>query len=101
HGCPRDPPSSPTRRSSDLLLEAAQLRWRQLGRIQRGQAFPRLQHQFHQLPVTNPALLIMLGQTPAGPPLAQPLALDEAGVGLVRSEEHTSELPSRENLVCR
>src|SRR5690606_41269346 len=38
---------------------------------------------------------------PAGFVAVHPSGHQHAGQGLVRSEEHTSELQSRENLVCR
>src|SRR5690606_41445489 len=90
----RDPPSFPTRRSSDLALKirnfvrrhaepaahfsnaefAGFQKLRFVGRDADGfEALPRFQH-------TQPAV---------------------AACTPVRSEEHTSELQSRENLVCR
>src|SRR5690606_42119456 len=86
----RDPPhlpSFPTRRSSDLAAgrvgrhhsraEGAELRLPQRPALRRGP------------PDRHPARQRRRARAPAGPRQAQ------------RSEEHTSELQSRENLVCR
>src|SRR5690606_39750096 len=86
YGAPRDLHSFPTRRSSDLgddqlrvdlLLDpdAGALGARAVGRVERERA--RLE-------------LVELERVAVG-----------AGHALGRSEEHTSELQSRENLVCR
>src|SRR5690606_41350259 len=81
---PRDLPSSPTRRSSDLGW-----RW----------------HRSEAPAAIHPAIGQCLAELPAS---VTALRLDGQGVsayweetGKVRSEEHTSELQSRENLVCR
>src|SRR5690606_39303875 len=83
-------PSFPTRRSSDLLAGP-----------QAGGADPdpaggaTAGRRPHHLDVGNPA--------PLGPPVRVGHVVAEARLlaADVRSEEHTSELQSRENLVCR
>src|SRR5690606_41492781 len=85
-----DPPPFPTRRSSDLGLPAAG---------QQLQDADRPVHRLHRAlcAVPDPAVLlaglhgatIAAVTTPAAAPVTD------------RSEEHTSELQSRENLVCR
>src|SRR5690606_40215450 len=86
-------PSFPTRRSSDLLVALVE-------RAQHGKAG---------------ASADIGGDAHAHAPPEQPLAVEQARAqkeigggtehrhraGLGRSEEHTSELQSRENLVCR
>src|SRR5690606_42106459 len=84
YGDHRDLHSFPTRRSSDLkTLHIAQIR------SPSGSA-PFLRYPRHdELPLLTPA------------PNGSEDGLVERQVTLRRSEEHTSELQSRENLVCR
>src|SRR5690606_41974265 len=82
---PRDPHSFPTRRSSDLENYARAQRGAQSGRrLETG-------HMRLSRALGIAGLMLVLGVTPClamAPPFP-------------RSEEHTSELQSRENLVCR
>src|SRR5690606_41746812 len=95
----RSRPSFPTRRSSDLgLAEAAQL----------ARAQQALQRRLSPLAVRRQGA----GDPEQGVQVAKPaLAVLDIGLDAIthracflqanRSEEHTSELQSRENLVCR
>src|SRR5690606_41583183 len=88
YGAHRDLHSSPTRRSSDL-----------------GHGL----RQRHQVEAARVDVVAMLGMQSRGqclrllPGLLQiaGLAKQRQHLPVVRSEEHTSELQSRENLVCR
>src|SRR5690606_40468846 len=80
HGGPRFPPPSPTRRSSDLLQSGEPAAALAQLQARHGEA-PGPQHLAEHL--------VLLHH-----PLPRPLRPQ-------RSEEHTSELQSRENLVCR
>src|SRR5690606_39685482 len=92
-GQPRDLSSFPTRRSSDL--PAAGERWD----AAHGPGIPWPGARGSTLPYAGRLnLLVMYGAVGHGG------AFDALGLGKVlggRSEEHTSELQSRENLVCR
>src|SRR5690606_41553153 len=81
-GAHRDLHSLPTRRSSDLQAEAAALRAGPCGRRARRAAAASL--GAHHRGAHGGGARRHLG-----------------GLGVGRSEEHTSELQSRENLVCR
>src|SRR5206468_10596869 len=83
YGDPGDLPSFPTRRSSDLDPVYAQ----ELGSL----LVPSLANGY---PNTLPHLYQCLTN-------AARLGLHGVGKALVRSEEHTSELQSRSDLVCR
>src|SRR5256886_10944419 len=70
---------------------------------------PRLEDArvVHGIPVVPPITVLVLGQEGAPGP-ARLAVIDDVGVGVdragrpeVRSEEHTSELQSQSNLVCR
>src|SRR5437016_2106091 len=94
----RDPHSFPTRRSSDLQVHrhlGADLGWDQV------KAGGAIDHVLDQLPANaqshGPALLA----AEALHPLADIVGQGDAGHLVVRSEEHTSELQSLTNLVCR
>src|SRR5690606_39819280 len=78
--------SFPTRRSSDLWTSATSRMWNACSRSvsRSSEAHGRMQYLVIQAVV---ARLLMVFSTAMIPPL--------------RSEEHTSELQSRENLVCR
>src|SRR5690606_41517325 len=96
HGAPRALPSFPTRRSSDLGLRAEHLHTRSSASL-----FD-VSHM-GQLRVTSPDGEAALH---AGLEAALPVDFHNWPDGLqrytlLRSEEHTSELQSRENLVCR
>src|SRR5690606_42100358 len=88
----------PTRRSSDLLGELA------VGRDVVGPVEPDgvdlalldELHEVERLPGLELQLVDLLGLEQHVAALAEVEALDD-----LRSEEHTSELQSRENLVCR
>src|SRR5690606_41345998 len=91
----RDLHSFPTRRSSDLHHPA--MRFVAPARRELG-----LRTVFNCLgPLTNPARAThqLLGAFEDG--LRPVLARTLRSLGVTRSEEHTSELQSRENLVCR
>src|SRR5690606_41524716 len=81
----------PTRRSSDLLRPRPPLPARP--RADRGVSGDRL----HVARRVRPARPRLLHQGPARLPPAPPQLRERS----LRSEEHTSELQSRENLVCR
>src|SRR5690606_41681423 len=80
--CPRDLHSFPTRRSSDLVVELIRERYESVEIVRA--AFPRIAVAAfpRRLRQTLPEFIEM-ARSP------------------VRSEEHTSELQSRENIVCR
>src|SRR5690606_39803868 len=84
-------PSFPTRRSSDLAW------WRRFAsRLGPAQAL------FTLLPGGVPAGGTEVAKSEeARPAPPEPSSEGDHGQGEVRSEEHTSELQSRENLVCR
>src|SRR5690606_41516911 len=84
HGRPRYPPSFPTRRSSDLLDRSSSMsRDDRLGGAVR-------------------ALLSVVDRLDPVDRFGVVVFSDQARVlAPARSEEHTSELQSRENLVCR
>src|SRR5690606_42095145 len=90
----RHPPSFPTRRSSDLAAPRAQRK--AAAELVLAQA--ALDHQDAVAGEQVRVVLQGLGEEGAFDPAAAVVELDE---GLRRSEEHTSELQSRENLVCR
>src|SRR5690606_41673751 len=91
---PRHRPSFPTRRSSDLGVIIAQRRKRGTSAAMR----PELTPSRSRSPQLRP---IQRRRGFCGPRLAR-YALDRhSPPAHVRSEEHTSELQSRENLVCR
>src|SRR5690606_39922864 len=97
----RDPPTFPTRRSSDLCLllmpngtistifpagivlpyKPIRSRWRGRDNVHNAAATPRF--------ISTPRFV------------RAPLIFFQTAEQLARSEEHTSELQSRENLVCR
>src|SRR5690606_41248336 len=94
------PPSFPTRRSSDLRaplvaelgppgevdLDVVALDDREVGVVlRRGVAVPERDGEAQEI----------------APPADRALDVVDSEDGRVRSEEHTSELQSRENLVCR
>src|SRR5690606_41734466 len=84
HGLPHDLPSFPTRRSSDLIPETVEsLRGQPLS-----QAQVELGHMLFFDPRLSRSHLITCN------------TCHSLGTG-GRSEEHTSELQSRENIVCR
>src|SRR5690606_41813715 len=95
----RHPPSFPTRRSSDLLV---------IPSVRRKPVRPARPWSLAlALPLTLSALSTL---SACGAPAvsssdicgkARPLLTLVANSGPERSEEHTSELQSRENLVCR
>src|SRR5690606_41530276 len=82
-------PSFPTRRSSDLLPTASSRR-RGRGVLDRGQ--PGCGWRPSVPAALRPA---------APPPSPAPTGAGRDAAAAARSEEHTSELQSRENLVCR
>src|SRR5690606_42022666 len=91
--------SCPTRRSSDLLAAGFDGRWRSV-------VGTAPQHELFLAELLQRLLLVLALQgtvvTLVEPPVAPDV--DPMAVGDVegdRSEEHTSELQSRENLVCR
>src|SRR5690606_41977948 len=88
---PRDPPSFPTRRSSDLVVT--------LGRRGRGEAGDRVRLGTVEV-LGGERAPDLVRVDLAGLALAHRLD-DSTELDLQRSEEHTSELQSRENLVCR
>src|SRR5690606_40915535 len=90
--------SFPTRRSSDLCDNGPQFT---------SQAFRETCHklgvEIEYIPVQTPnknAHIEAFVSVNPGPPCSRPLA-DPIIMPSTRSEEHTSELQSRENLVCR
>src|SRR5690606_41724648 len=94
HGHTLHLPPLPTRRSSDLLLG-----------VQTG-----LGEEGVEVDAELAQVAVLLGQEACDGPVAEPGAAlgglhgaqAVAGLGVgIRSEEHTSELQSRENLVCR
>src|SRR5690606_41645753 len=93
HSSPDHPDlhSFPTRRSSDLLLQAVQ----RDAIVHRVEASRQVAHLLR--PSASPDHPGVLPNLRLEPPHH---ALDELGKA-ERSEEHTSELQSRENLVCR
>src|SRR5690606_40345876 len=92
--CRRHLPSFPTRRSSDSHVEVAQLALLRDDGLARSQQ--RLDGEPHPLRVMG-AHHLRIEQGDERPGTA-PCARWQIGK---RSEEHTSELQSRENLVCR
>src|SRR5690606_41234031 len=91
YGDPRHLPSFPTRRSSDLLADVA--------------ACPATRRQPAAAPA-EPRRAALPDEPPGTLRITEPLdgpapAARERGELAGRSEEHTSELQSRENLVCR
>src|SRR5690606_40320692 len=97
-GARRSLPSFPTRRSSDLLVASGNFAW--LNWLTMLLAFAA---------VSDDVLRAVLPGLPVTPPSASGPGWFAVVVGAVtllvlalsRSEEHTSELQSRENLVCR
>src|SRR5207302_8172822 len=87
--------SFPTRRSSDLIVVVLDT---EVGAV-RFRASPRLKVCEPALTVTPVFRFTKTIMTPELPCAAN--ACDNSGVKCFRSEEHTSELQSRENLVCR
>src|SRR5690606_41488067 len=85
-GCARALPSFPTRRSSDLDVD--------LFRPDRADAESQVRESLAIAP--GRPILVSVGRV-------QPLKDQELAIRTLaaRSEEHTSELQSRENLVCR
>src|SRR5207302_8986431 len=100
-GCPVGLPSFPTRRSSDLQPAKVKANLAKLGEEDR-----RLAEAQKYCPVEQGNLLGSMGKPVKLVLQGQPVFLccasceDEAKAN-PRSEEHTSELQSRENLVCR
>src|SRR5690606_40061616 len=96
---PRALPPFPTRRSSDLLLVADVVHVQAHGGV--GQVVPGDEGVEHGVAVLAHVEAAGLGV----PHAALPAPADAPGQLIeargVRSEEHTSELQSRENLVCR
>src|SRR5690606_41960165 len=86
-GPPRDLPSFPTRRSSDLGLRLTSWRY--------ARQFPRPSDDVRSRIPWPPQGRGWWTKYPPISALAQPVRHP------ARSEEHTSELQSRENLVCR
>src|SRR5690606_39557615 len=92
-------PSFPTRRSSDL-------RERQVGLVKLT-VDVELALRRHRPPVASGAVQTVVQATEPLPPSGDFKRFDDVdvltplGEILPRSEEHTSELQSRENLVCR
>src|SRR5690606_40740611 len=91
----RGPASVPTRRSSDLKLAAMDV-----------QVLLPLKDQITWLDFAHGEVkdqhLEAIGQlTSLSRPNLSNNTLTDAGIKQLRSEEHTSELQSRENLVCR
>src|SRR5690606_42025100 len=96
--CPRDPRSFPTRRSSDLAVARVRS---ELGDIVGIEARARRVVEAMALAFQG-SLLVRHGHPAVADAfLASRLAGDEGLALGTRSEEHTSELQSRENLVCR
>src|SRR5690606_41481968 len=100
-GTPRGAPSSPTRRSSDLKRTGAGAATDASGRFTLSDvqpsdvlAFRSVGYQDQEVAVSGKATF----EVTMEPDMA---GLDEVVVVGYRSEEHTSELQSRENLVCR
>src|SRR5690606_42014869 len=94
-GLPRAPHSFPTRRSSDL--DGA------VGYDGRGRSLRHPVDEVATMAARIGGVRDDHGDTPADATLLGSAAtLEETGlIGSPRSEEHTSELQSRENLVCR
>src|SRR5690606_40818943 len=92
-GAPRRPRCSPTRRSSDLAV-AARLA-QQPAEPLAASAFFRGQGSAHHATHSNTGIVIGMVE------LKTPASIDAMHETGQRSEEHTSELQSRENLVCR
>src|SRR5690606_41310546 len=101
YGVPRTVTSFPTRRSSDLAPAARVLR------AGRAAAAADAAPGQGRGPVRAgggrrwPAALRRPAGSGLGAGFLRPVARRPAGGGRGRSEEHTSELQSRENLVCR
>src|SRR5690606_42101445 len=95
----RNIPSIPTRRSSDLKKQARRCLERRV-RGSRQTAHDQYAHPADGYPPRYPAVAAPCDKDPAGPCSwgGRPAA---AGHADARSEEHTSELQSREKLVCR
>src|SRR5690606_41933071 len=100
-GDPRDPHSFPTRRSSDLLM--SDIRRPEL-KAKAQAAFAEARAQMEEVARTFPDCATGTQQQVIECALAKSYAerpaRDEVEAK-ARSEEHTSELQSRENLVCR
>src|SRR5690606_40095103 len=91
------PPPSPTLRSSDLHLEiVAQTVLHRADQILQAAGVQQREHQ--ALALVEQAVVVAGHVHQLAEALAQ---LDVAPAPRPRSEEHTSELQSRENLVCR
>src|SRR5690606_40822314 len=86
-------PSFPTRRSSDLKRLLGPRGCAEPGAFLASQVLHRLCH-------TPGGSQMAQGPRPEHGPLTGVRVVELAGIG-PRSEEHTSELQSRENLVCR
>src|SRR5690606_41469987 len=93
----RDLHSFPTRRSSDLLPQDPDELAEILSYLPR-----KLDLTILYLDADHASLIKRFSETRRLHPLShQAMSLDEAISREQRSEEHTSELQSRENLVCR
>src|SRR5690606_42033724 len=100
-GGPRELPSFPTRRSSDLLGWRRRLGLGAAGQRQGRRSSERLE-QAAAVPIER-LVGDLGGGNPQGVAQGHGHLREAGGFGwtiLARSEEHTSELQSRENLVC-
>src|SRR5690606_41449090 len=97
HGCPRALPSFPTRRSSDLGVASALLPQDTLATTHRGHGHVLARG----MDVTGFIKEIMGRQGGLCKGRGGSMHVADLSLGILRSEEHTSELQSRENLVCR
>src|SRR5206468_5566717 len=87
-------PSFPTRRSSDLALMGDKLAARRVAADARVPLLPGTDA------VESPDDASRLADKLGYPVILKPAA-GGGGIGMTRSEEHTSELQSRSDLVCR
>src|SRR5690606_40019230 len=93
----RDLPSSPTRRSSDLDDTGCAVA-NSIAAVQAGATHVQCTANGYGERAGNADLFVVAGNLVAK--LGMPV-LPEGRAAELRSEEHTSELQSRENLVCR
>src|SRR5690606_41301409 len=87
--------SSPARRSSDLAPDPARVATVAAAATQAAVTWAREQ------PWAVRSKIVLAGNSVGGLATAALAATDPEGVVAYRSEEHTSELQSREKLVCR